>query len=180
MDERIRALLKEQPDKGLELAMKQYMGLCWSIVYNQLQGAGTKEDIEDCVSDAFVALYEAREKLDDQKGTVKSYLAVIAKRKAIDCYHRLVKKQTELSDEILELHTKSDEETDRIIDRASLIEAIKALGEPDTQIILRKYFLGQSTREIAVSLHLKENTVDKKVQRGLVKLRGVLEGGQPV
>ena len=47
MDERIRALFKEQPDKGLELVMKQYMGLCWSIVYNQLQGAGTKEDTVD-------------------------------------------------------------------------------------------------------------------------------------
>ena len=78
MDDKIRMLLKEQPNKGLQMAMKQYGGLCWSIARNQLQDVGTREDVEDCVSDAFAALYEAREKLDGQKGTVKSYLAVIA------------------------------------------------------------------------------------------------------
>lgn len=179
MDDKIRMLLKEQPNKGLQMAMKQYGGLCWSIARNQLQDVGTREDVEDCVSDAFAALYEAREKLDGQKGTVKSYLAVIAKRKAIDCYHRLIKIQANEEKEPAEVHTGlSEAEFQRIADRAALFEAIKALGEPDTQIILRRYFLGQSTKEIAAALQLKENTVDKKVQRGLAKLRIILEGGK--
>ena len=181
MEERIRKLLIEEPNKGMELAMRQYGGLCWSVARAQLDGIGTKEDIEDCVSEGFAALYEAREKLDGQKGTVKSYLAVIVKRRAIDQYHRLMKKQSE--EERIAAETArelAESEEVRVIDRESLLGALKELGEPDTQIFVRKYFLGQSTKEIAAVLGLKANTVDKKVQRGLEKLRMLLEGGQQV
>jgi len=58
----------------------------------------------------------------------------------------------------------------------TLINEIKALGEPDSEIIIRKYYFGQSTRLIARALKLKENTVDKKVSRGLQKLRQSLGG----
>ena len=50
------------------------------------------------------------------------------------------------------------------------------LGEPDREIFLRKYYLGQRTKEIARALNLRENTVDQKVGRGLKKLRVWLEG----
>ena len=181
MEERIRKLLKEQPEKGLELAMKQYGGLCWSIVSNQLSGIGTKEDIEDCVSEAFAALYEGRQKLDGQKGTVKAYLAVIAKRRAIDCYHRLKSSPSgEMNLLQQEKECVVESEAGTIADRETLLWALKELGEPDTQIFLRKYYLGQSTKEIAASLDIKENTIDKKVQRGLAKLRRLLEGGECV
>ena len=37
------------------------------------------------------------------------------------------------------------------------------------------YFLGQKSREIARDLNMKTNTVDKKISRGLKKLRAILE-----
>ena len=73
-----------------------------------------------------------------------------------------------------------ESEAGTIADRETLLWALKELGEPDTQIFLRKYYLGQSTKEIAASLDIKENTIDKKVQRGLAKLRRLLEGGECV
>ena len=57
-----------------------------------------------------------------------------------------------------------------------LLEALEGLGEPDREIFLRKYYLGQRTKEIARALNLRENTVDQKVGRGLKKLRVWLEG----
>ncbi len=192
MDDTIRRLLKEKPDKGLELAMRQYMGLCYVIVRTQLGGMGTKEDIEDCVSEAFAALYEARGKLDKQKGTVRSFLAVLARRRAIDCYHRLNREAANRAGQIkereggegspageaAEYFGRQPGNPGDFSDRTVLIELLKELGPPDTEIFLRKYFLGQSTKEIAGALGLKTNTVDKKVQRGLAKLRTLMEGGQ--
>ena len=53
---------------------------------------------------------------------------------------------------------------------------MEGLGEPDREIFLRKYYLGQRTKEIARALNLRENTVDQKVGRGLKKLWVWLEG----
>jgi RNA polymerase sigma-70 factor (ECF subfamily) len=50
------------------------------------------------------------------------------------------------------------------------------LGEPDREIIIRKYYFGQKSKEIAGVLNLRENTVDKKISRGLKKLKILLGG----
>lgn len=57
-----------------------------------------------------------------------------------------------------------------------LIQVIKSLGEPDCEIFIRKYYFGQSTKSIANDLGMKENTIDKKVSRGHIKLRELLGG----
>ena len=58
--------------------------------------------------------------------------------------------------------------------RAQLIETIKKLGEPDSEIFIRKYYLGESTKEISKVLKIKGNTIDKRVSRGLGKLKKLL------
>ena len=165
MADEIGRLLKEEPARGVDAAMHAYMGLCFMIVRTRLAGIGTKEDMEDCVSEAFMDLYEARDRFDLEKGTVKSFLAVLAARRASDCCRQLLKQQT-----------ASPEELEQLPGRMELLEALEGLGEPDREIFLRKYYLGQRTKEIARALNLRENTVDQKVGRGLKKLRVWLEG----
>ena len=119
-------------------------------------------------------LYEARDRFDLEKGTVKSFLAVLAARRASDCCRQLLKQQA--SPEELELVGSRCPELEQLPGRMELLEALEGLGEPDREIFLRKYYLGQRTKEIARALNLRENTVDQKVGRGLKKLRVWLEG----
>lgn len=184
MEEKILALLKEKPEKGLERLMDTYAGLVYTIVQNKLYPNCSKEDVEECVSAIFYEVYENRNSIDLSKGSLKSFLAVIAKRRAIDMF----RKKEKLMGKVVSLEAYS---SDKIIDETLLnssaavadqetkeliIESIKSLGEPDNEIFIRKYYFGQSTKIIAKLLGLKENTVDKKVSRGLVKLRGILKG----
>ena len=53
----------------------------------------------------------------------------------------------------------------------TLLEAIEALGEPDREILVRRYYLGQSAKEIGKAIKMRANTVDKRVERSLEKLR---------
>ena len=175
MADEIGRLLKEDPARGVDAAMHAYMGLCFMIVRTRLAGIGTKEDMEDCVSEAFMDLYEARDRFDLEKGTVKNFLAVLAARRASDCCRQLLKQQT-ASPEELELVGSRCPELEQLPGRMELLEALEGLGEPDREIFLRKYYLGQRTKEIARALNLRENTVDQKVGRGLKKLRVWLEG----
>ncbi len=180
-DREILRLLIHRPEKGLEKLMDQYMGLVYTIVDGKLSSGCSKQDIEECVSDIFYEIYRTAHSIDLEKGSVKSYLAVLAKRKAINIYrkHKNSTDQVSMdefdhdwmaSDANVEEAVTGNETSDRLIDE------IQALGDPDSQIMIRKYYFGQSTKIIAKALGLKENTVDKKVSRALAKLRQALGG----
>ncbi len=183
LEEKILALLMKKPGAGLEKLMNTYAGLVYTIVLNKLSAVCPKEDIEECVSSVFFEAFEKRASIDLSKGTIKSFLATIAKRRAIDMYRKNIKEHTA----VLPLHTlgegtqdkspgssESQVLSDAFDTRNLLISSIKALGEPDSEIFIRKYYFGQSTRVIAGLMNFKENTIDKKVSRGLRKLRAII------
>ncbi len=63
-------------------------------------------------------------------------------------------------------------------DIEELVDSILELGEPDSEIFIRKYFFEQRAKEIAKIVHLKEGTIHTKVSRGLAKLKNLLGGEQ--
>lgn len=54
-------------------------------------------------------------------------------------------------------------------------EAVDSLGQPDSEIFMRRYFLYQKTGDIAQALGLNTNTVRSKLSRGREKLKEHLE-----
>jgi len=174
-------LLIHNPEKGLDQLMTQYMGFVYTIVYGKLSCICKKEDIEECVSDIFYGLYKTRSSINLEKGSITSYLAVLSKRKAIDSYRKHSKARETVSiDDTDHDWIPSDADPQKnVTDNETtniLIDKIKALGEPDSQIMIRKYYFGQSSKFIAKALGLKVNTVDKKVSRALNKLKQALGG----
>lgn len=180
-DEELYLLLEQSPEKGLEKIMDQYMALVHTIVYGKLSGLFNKYDIEECVSDIFYEVYKNIKLIDLEKGSFKAYLAVLAKRRAIDFYRKQKRNVSNLSmNEFDSAWMVSDVDIDKSVieDETSeiLIRAVKELGEPDSQIMIRKYYFGESTKAIAKILGIKENTIDKKVSRALGKLEKILGG----
>lgn len=176
-------LFRTKPEKALDIMINIYAGLVYTIASDKLSLICSKEDIEECVSDVFYEVYRQREAIDLQKGSLKAFIAVVSKRKAIDIYRSLKNKNSKIVplENILYEHTEQDNTNGEQVvtekeGQAVIIKEIKALGEPDSEIFIRKYYFGQSTKLIAKALGIKENTIDKKVSRGLVKLRKVLGG----
>ena len=54
-------------------------------------------------------------------------------------------------------------------------EAVDSLGQPDSEIFMRRYFLYQKTGDIALALGLNAGTVRSKLSRGREKLKEHLE-----
>ncbi|WP_160687975.1 sigma-70 family RNA polymerase sigma factor [Clostridium sp. C2-6-12] len=173
-------ILIHKPEAGLKKMMDDYMALVYTIIFNQLSNSYSKEDIEECVSDVFFEMFNNRNKIDLTKGSIKAFLAVIAKRKAIDMYRKNKSKNHIPIEDVAEsLFTPSDEVPDLILKKESnsvLVEAIKSLGEPDSEIIIRKYYLHQSSKDISKDMEIKVNTIDKKVSRCMQKLKKILGG----
>ena len=62
------------------------------------------------------------------------------------------------------------------MERETLIDGILALGEPDSRILLCRYYLNMRTAEIAVLLGMRENSVDQRARRALKKLAIQMKG----
>ena len=60
--------------------------------------------------------------------------------------------------------------------RREVLNAIKNLGEPDSSILIRKFYFGESSKDIANALKLTVSNVDTRTHRSLDKLRKIFGG----
>ena len=56
--------------------------------------------------------------------------------------------------------------------------AVDALGEPDREILLRRYYFGQKPREIAAALGLDKKQVDNRLYQTKRRLRASVTGAE--
>ena len=174
-DKKLLQELKRDRNKGLGLLIDTYSGYVYKIVSSVILSVGTKEDAEECTYDVFLSFYNHIDNIDLLKGTIKGYIGVIAKRKAIDLYRRLERETKPLSEEEIELTEENKDLSYE--DKHLLYNAVVALGEPDTTIVTRRYFLGESAKEIAQALgNISEKAVQKRLERSIKKLKTVLGG----
>ena len=172
-DKELIRMLKKDRERGLAAVIDRYTAYVLKIAHIKLSGLCTSEDIEEAVSDVFFIFYRKALDCDFEIRSVRAYLSLIAERRFTDIFRQRIKSAEQVPlDDVAE--TLAAEE---IPDRNSeLAAAVKQLGEPDTSIFIRKYFFGQKTADIANELHMRPKTVDKRISRGLVKLRKILEG----
>lgn len=157
-------LLREDPEQGMAQVLETFTGLVWAVAARYLPD---EEDVRECVNDTFAELYFKLEKFDPEKGTLKTWLARIAQRRAIDRW-RAVRGHTAQP-------LPSDEPTPggglAADDRLDLEAALAQLTEQEAALLRMKYFEGMSSREIAARLNLPYEAVKKRQQRTLKKLR---------
>ena len=145
-DQTLLEHLARYPEAGLAALMQRYTGLVWSVAAGYL---GNPEDIKECVNDTFAEFYRERERFDPEKGSLKLFLATIARRRAIDRLRASGRAEiVPLSEELPARDGVLPE------DRAALAAALDSLPEEDAAILRMKYYGGMSFREIAASLHL--------------------------
>jgi RNA polymerase sigma-70 factor (ECF subfamily) len=115
--------------------------------------------------------------------SIKSYLCVIARNHAIN----VAKKRSleggisldddqsllQIADDVMIDSELADEELRRVV-----IRAVEDLGEPDSSIIFRKYYYGESSKEIANATGLSVSNVDTRTHRALNKLRKMFGGNE--
>lgn len=170
-DKELTELLKRDPEQGLAAVVIRYTAYVLKIARTKLDNICTQEDIEEIVSDVFFSFYQQGQKCGFEIRSLRAYISLIAERRCVDVFRRRIRQEdtVPLDESAGMLVSESSEDHDM------LAENIKKLGEPDTSIFIRKYFYGQKTADIARELHMKPNTVDKRISRGLVKLRKLME-----
>ncbi len=173
-------LIESDAQKACHELITVYGNLVYAIVLNKLKGIAARADIEDCVSDVFIEVLRCAESFAPENGTMKGYVSTIAKRTAIDAFRRLSYHQsrTQSIDEpgtvLPPAEDSPAEEAERRIATQQLWQMIRSLGEPDTSILVRQYFYGQTAKEIAKALSMTADAVQKRSVRARQKLRVLL------
>ncbi len=170
-------LLKKSPDKAYDALFESYCDYVYAIAYNKLRSVASREDIEECVSDIFADVFFGYNENSEFSGDMKGYIGTVAKRKAINAFHSLTARAKHFSDETDDdlslISSDSDIEADSDMEetRNILISKINELGEPDSTIILQKYYYDRSSGEIAQLLSMKASAVRMRAARALEKLK---------
>ena len=176
-DKKLLELIKKHPNRGMKLLMNEYGGLVFYVVQKRL--VNNMNDIEECVSDVFIDFYSNINSVNLNKGSIKAFLVTIATRRAIDTYRRnsvhrevysLDEEHSFIEHMLPETNNNPEELAIQKNEEDRLLHAVESLGEPDSQILYRRYFMQQSVKEIAETLGMKSNSVSKRITRALSTL----------
>ena len=171
-DRQIISGIKERDEHYIEYAINKYSRLIWKITSAILTKIGPVEDIEECVADVFIFLWENPEKFEPERGNLKSWLAIVARSKATDKYRSLSRQSTVSTDDLwladsMNITTElMSQETKR-----ELLAAVCELEEPEREITVRRYYYEQKPREIAIAMNMHVKQVDNHLYRAKQKLR---------
>lgn len=178
-DALLLALVRENPEKGWRQMMDQYTGLLFHIIRGKMGARFSQEEIEDCVSEVLAQAFEQWERYDPEKSSIKTYLSMIAVRRAIDAvrkYRETGSIDDENAQEVPELSLGLLEETIQRENRSELLQAVKRLPEIDQRLLRLRFWEDQSSKQIALAVGLTPAAVDQRIHRVLLKLRNTMGG----
>lgn len=179
-DSDLKALMQKSAEIAHRRIFDEYSGYVYSICANKLKSCGTKEDIEECVSDSFAAIFRYFDNESNKDGDLKGIIGTIAKRNAVDYFRRLSGKSDRLvsiDDEDfpkISSDIRVDDEAEKALIREIIMDCIDRLGKPDSQIIVYHFFYGRTSKQMAALLGQSEWAIQKRLSRAKKKLRQLL------
>ena len=127
----IKRILKKDP-KGLDYIMNTYMKKVYFLV-DKIIGFYGKEEVEECVSDVFLAIWEDINQYDESKGSFGSFVFMKTKYKALD-YKRKLENKSEKYNVLEETVPDNMSTEDIVLDKENSLEIINIINsfkEPD-------------------------------------------------
>ena len=168
--------IRRRDEKAIAKAIETYSKLLWKVASAVLTNAASREDVEECVADTFVYLWCNHERFCEQKGSLKSWLCLVARSRAIDRYRTMRRRnESALDERELAKNMGIVNDTESAVIRRELISLVNCLDEPDQEIIVRRYLLQQKPKEISVALGLSARQVENRLYRSKIRLREQLE-----
>lgn len=171
-DERTITAIRNRNEAAINEVITKYSKLLWSVAGAVLTNIGSTQDVEECVADTFIYLWEHPDKYDPQRGKLKTWLSIIARTQAVNRCREIAKQniipleESDFVDQLGIVDTFLEAET-----RRALLAAVNALGEPDREILIRRYYYDQKPKEIALALDMSVKQVDNRLYQTKLKLR---------
>lgn len=171
-DQKLVDLIINHPEEGMKQAMELYGPFVKAIII-KLIGQSCKEDIKECMADVFVKLWRHIQKFDDTKGSLKGYIAIIARNEAI----RKLKQTNRYSNAVdiddveIGVDLDMDSEIGKKMNAQAVQEAIDELQDLDRKIFMYRFFWGKRVKEISAQMELEDKFIENRLYLGKKKLK---------
>ncbi len=145
-----------------------------------LRVVGDRQEAEDVVHDAFVAVWRKIDRFDAERGALRAWVMTVVRNRAIDRIRaRRITVDVDDADERSMLRTGPNPTWEAALGRATATEmraAIDRLPEEQRRAIELAYFEGYTYREVAELTGVAPGTANGRLRLALAKLREGLTG----
>jgi RNA polymerase sigma-70 factor (ECF subfamily) len=160
-------------DSALASLYDRFASLVHGIAFRVTCERGLAEEV---VQDVFTALWERPGAFDPDRGSVRTWLATLAHRRAVDRVRASERaRRRELASataDVADVDVAAEGEAADL--SARLWAAVDALPEDQRDAVRLAYAEGRTYREVAGLLGIPEGTAKSRLRLGLRKLAGVL------
>ena len=153
--------------------IREYGGYVKAAVNHNL--AGLPEEMEECMDDVFMDVWEHIERFDAAKGSFKNWIVSIARFRSIDYLRRY--SRTCMEEDVSNYENESElARNDRIDTLEQEISAeteklLEGLKEEERQILLRYYAEEEDVDVLAEEYGVSDSAIYSKVSRAKKKVR---------
>ena len=170
-DKKMISAIIKRDEQMLAFVIQKYSKLLWKIAASILLNVSSVQEVEECVADVFIFLWQYPEKYNPDRAKLSSRLSMIARSKAVDRYRSLIKnKEISMSEIIVEslgyAEVKTSDE-----DKEELLFYIAELDEKEKELIVRRYYYEQKPAEIALALDIPKKQIENRLYYAKQKLK---------
>jgi RNA polymerase sigma-70 factor, ECF subfamily len=163
---------------GDELALAELYDQLGSLVRGvALRITRDEAAADDVVQDVFVSCWEHPDRYDPALGTLRSFTAMLGRRRAIDHVRRrarAARREERAASTIVSTPPDVEEAATALVIGEQVRRALELLPAEQRRAIETAYFGGCTYREVAPRLGIPEGTAKSRLRLGLARLAEVL------
>ena len=132
---------------------------------------------DEVTQEAFVELWRLAPRYDASRGSVRSWAATLAHRRAIDRVRSEQAARDRTERDAQKRPADSPDVADQVVasfEATRVRKAVERLTEMQREAVELAYFGGHTYREVAVLLNVPEGTVKTRIRDGMIRLRDEL------
>ena len=174
------ALLAARLAAGDDYALAEVFDRFAAAVYSAaIRVIGDGSSAQDVVQDVFVELWSHPDRYDPAVGSLRTYLTVLARHRAVDTLRselrRIARHERHYRLTIADVPRSPGEEVLTAAVASTVRAAIARLPGDQRRVIELAYFEGMTCREVALAVGIPEGTAKSRLRLALAKLETALD-----
>jgi RNA polymerase sigma-70 factor (ECF subfamily) len=174
-------LIREKDEPALSKLYDRRSGFVYSLAYSIV---GNRSDAEEITEEVFFRVWQKAASFDKSRGSVMAWMAIIARRLAID-KTRSGQFKSRTKEVSINAATSSDNNPviagkgdtasiEAAADAGALSDALGQLRDDYSQVVRLSYYEGLSHSKIAERLNTPLGTVKTRIREAVIQLRQIL------
>jgi RNA polymerase sigma-70 factor (ECF subfamily) len=135
---------------------------------------GGRREAADLVHDVFLEAWQHVREYDPRKGSVRTWLLLRLRSRALDLLGRAERRHTQVGSEREQLERPGAGAREHAMEQLAVRQALARLEEGVRAVLEYTYFDGLTAREISTRAGIPEGTVRSRLARGLAALAAAL------